>query len=272
MPRKQRILLCPPTYFEVSYVINPWMEAGLGQTESNLAAEQWQHLRDTLTSYADIALQEPQPGLPDLVFTANAGLVLGDKVIVSRFRMPERQGEEVHDAALFRELGFTLAPWPQDVAFEGAGDALLDRGTQIIWIGHGFRSDARAPALIEKTFGRQTIPLRLINPRFYHLDTCFCPLADGWLLYYPAAFDAASRTLIETHVPAGKRIAVSDEDAEQYACNAIDLKNRVIMNSASDDLQQRLHAAGFTPVIVPVTEYLKSGGGIKCLTLKLVED
>ncbi len=263
--------MCAPDYYGVEYVINPWMEGQLGHTDSSQAQKQWKGLHDVLSAEADITLIPGQPHLPDLVFTANAGVVLGDKVIVSRFRSKERQGEEPFFKKWFEDNGFTIVPWPEDVSFEGAGDALLDRGQSIIWSGYGFRSDIKSAALLEKMLGRKLIPLRLVDPRFYHLDTCLCPLAGGYLMYFPAAFDKASQETIEKTVPADKRIMVAEADAIHFSCNAVDLNGCVFMNSASDDLQNKLHAAGFKTKTTPLTEFLKAGGAAKCLTLKLVE-
>jgi len=267
----QTILMCPPDHFEVAYVINPWMEGRVASTDDALAHRQWNDLRDALARHAKILLEPPQPNLPDLVFTANAGLVLGKKVILSRFRGPERQGEEPHNHAWFAENQFEILEWPPHIPFEGAGDALFDRGQELLWAGSGFRSDAAVPALLEKMLGRKTAALNLVDPRFYHLDTCLCPLAGGTLLYFPGAFDEASRAMIEAHVPPAKRIAVEEPDALNFCCNAVDLDSHVFMNAASEDLCARLRGAGFTPVLTPLSEFMKAGGSAKCLTLKLVE-
>ena len=267
----QTILMCPPDYFGVSYVINPWMEGKIGGTDRALAERQWTNLRDEIAKHAKVVLQPAQPGLPDIVFTANAGIVLGDKVIVTRFRSKERQGEEPHDHRWFAENGFDILDWPQEVPFEGAGDALFDRGQQTLWVGHGFRSDAAVPGLLQKMLGRKTLALNLVDPRFYHLDTCLCPLTNGFLLYFPAAFDEKSLALIEPPAPAEKRLPVEEADALKFCCNAVSLEQTVIMNDASESLQTRLRAAGFTPVLTPMSEFMKAGGAAKCLTLKLVE-
>jgi len=267
----QLILMCAPSYFGVDYVINPWMEHQIGQTDPVLAKKQWNDLYRHLVHSVSIELMQPQAGLPDMVFTANAGLVIGQTVVVSRFRTLERRPEEEFFRDWFSAQGFTLAPWPEDVFFEGAGDALLDRGKPLIWCGYGQRSNQRAPELLERIFGRETIGLRLIDPRFYHLDTCFCPLAGGFLLYYPAAFDEASQAEIAHRVPKEKRIAVGEEDALAFACNAVDLNGRIFMNDATRELQKQLEGAGFKPVLVPLSQFIKAGGAAKCLTLKLVE-
>jgi N-dimethylarginine dimethylaminohydrolase len=193
--------MCAPDYFDVSYIINPWMHNQVGNSNHALAVKQWNYLRDALAKQVNLIFVAPEKGVPDMVFTANAGLVLGDKVIISRFRSKERQPEEPYFRKWFADRDFKIADWPQSMSFEGAGDALFDRGQQLLWIGHGFRSDAAAPAEVEKIIGRRTATLRLIDPRFYHLDTCLCPLEGGYLIYYPQAFDQASQDQIAAFVP-----------------------------------------------------------------------
>jgi N-dimethylarginine dimethylaminohydrolase len=127
------------------------------------------------------------------------------------------------------------------------------------------------PDLIEQTTGRHTVALELVDQRFYHLDTCFCPLTDGWLLYYPPAFSQVSREAIENLVPADKRIAVDEADALRFTCNAVEIERHVFVNDASEGLQNILRGAGFTPVVTPLSEFLRAGGGAKCLTLKVSE-
>ncbi len=266
---RARLLMCAPDHYGVDYVINPWMTHHVGKAVGALARRQWAALRALLAERADIAEIAPAPGLPDMVFTANAGFVIGRTVVVSRFRMEERRGEEPLFAAWFREQGFALADWPAGEPFEGAGDALPDRGRPLIWCGHGLRTSGAAPRLLESIFRRQTIGLRLIDPRFYHLDTCFCPLAGGWLMYYPGAFDAEARAVIRKVVPAEKRIEIGEADALLFACNAVELDADIVLNAASDALQGRLRSAGFRPLVTPLSEFIKAGGAAKCLTLNL---
>lgn len=270
-PAQDRILMCGPDYFRVDYVINPWMVDHVGKAESELAEQQWKNLARQLSKRARLSFIAPDPRTPDMVFTANAGLALGRTVVVSRFRAPERQPEERLFRQWFEREGFNVAPWPKDVSFEGAGDALLDRARPLIWCGHGWRSSEKAPALLEEIFGRRAVGLRLADPRFYHLDTCFCPLSGGWLIYYPQAFDHDSREKIANIVGEEKLIPVSEQDAMAFACNAVEAQGAVFMNDASPALQRRLHDVGFKPVLTPLSEFFKAGGAAKCLTLKLSE-
>lgn len=261
------ILMCAPRHFGVDYIINPWMENQIGRTETGRARDQWNNLRDHLSACADLAYVSPRPGLPDMVFTANAGLALDGRVVVSRFHARERRAEEPLFRHWFEAQGFEVASWPDDVPFEGAGDALPDRARRLIWCGHGWRSSRQAAALLEEIFGWRTVGLKLVDPRFYHLDTCFCPLSNGWAMYHPAAFDAESLATIRARIPPGKRIEVGEADAQSFACNAVEAVGRVFMNDATPALRAELTAAGFIPVVTPLGEFLKAGGAAKCLTL-----
>ncbi|NET10294.1 MAG: TIGR00300 family protein [Symploca sp. SIO2B6] len=266
-----QILMCPPHHYDVDYVINPWMEGNVHRSSRDRAEEQWNQLHQILQQYAAVELVKPQQGWPDMVFTANAGLVLGKTVVLSRFFHPERQGEEPYFQQWFEDQGYTVHTLPPSLPFEGAGDALLDRSGRWLWAGYGFRSELDAHSYLAKWLDIEVLSLRLMDERFYHLDTCFCPLTDGYLLYYPPAFDAYSNRLIELRVPAEKRIPISEPDAVNFACNAVNVGYTVVMNQASDALTSTLKERGFTVVETPLTEFLKAGGAAKCLTLRVTE-
>ncbi len=266
-----RILMCAPHHYDVDYVINPWMEGNIHRSSKELAEQQWQKLCEVLKTYAKVDLVEPQPGWPDMVFAANAGLVLGDTVVLSRFFHPERQGEEQYFQQWFEDNGYKVHCLPKSLPFEGAGDALFDRSGGLLWAGYGFRSELDSHPYLANWLDVEVLSLRLVDRRFYHLDTCFCPLTDGYLLYYPAAFDTYSNRTIELRVPPEKRIAVSEVDAIEFACNAVNIERVVVMNNASIELQQILGERGFTVVETPLTEFLKAGGAAKCLTLRVTE-
>ncbi len=266
-----RILMCAPDHYDVDYVINPWMEGNIHKSSRDRAVEQWSKLNFVLNDLAQVDLVQGKPGVPDMVFTANAGLVLGDNVVLSRFYHPERQGEEPYFKQWFEDNGFQVFELPKDLPFEGAGDALLDREGRWLWAGYGFRSELDSHPFIAKWLDIEVLSLRLINDRFYHLDTCFCPLAGGYLLYYPAAFDSYSNHVIEKRVPPEKRIAIAETDAINFACNAVNVEQSVVMNKASDILKLRLGDVGFTVIETPLTEFLKAGGAAKCLTLRINE-
>jgi N-dimethylarginine dimethylaminohydrolase len=206
-----------------------------------------------------------------MVFTANAGLVKGRRFIVSRFRYPERQAEEPYFADWFMDRGYEVALMPRDVPFEGAGDALLDRGEKGLWMAHGHRSISAASEILAKRLNMDVVVLRLVDQRFYHLDTCFCPLEGGYLMYYPPAFDDASREAIEKRVAPGRRIAIGEEDALAFACNAVNIDATVVVNRATSAFVRALSRSGFEVVQTPLSEFMKAGGSAKCLTLRLDE-
>lgn len=266
-----RFLMCPPDFYQVDYVINVWMEGNVDRSSRERAEEQWRGLERALRAHAEVEWVTPETGWPDMVFTANAGLVLGSKVVLSRFLHPERQGEEPKFKAWFEQAGFQVYELPEELPFEGAGDALLDREGLWLWASYGPRSELDAHPLLAKWLDIEVLSLRLIDKRFYHLDTCLCPLTGGYLLYYPDAFDAYSNRLIEKRVPADKRIAVSEPDAVNFVCNAVNVGQRLIVNKASEAVTARLAAAGFELIETPLTEFMKAGGAAKCLTLRLDE-
>jgi lysine-ketoglutarate reductase/saccharopine dehydrogenase-like protein (TIGR00300 family) len=266
-----RILMCAPHHYEVDYAINPWMEGNIHRSSRDRAELQWDKLYQILKTYATIDLVEPQPGWPDMVFTANAGLILGDTVVLSRFFHPERQGEEPYFQEWFASQGYQVHVLPKNLPFEGAGDALMDRAGRWLWAGYGWRSQLDSHPYLAQWLDVEVLSLRLVDRRFYHLDTCFCPLTDGYLLYYPAAFDAYSNRLIELRVPPEKRIAIDEADAVNFACNTVNIDRVVVMNKASDGLKQILAERGFIVIETPLTEFLKAGGAAKCLTLRVTE-
>jgi lysine-ketoglutarate reductase/saccharopine dehydrogenase-like protein (TIGR00300 family) len=266
-----RFLMCAPDHYDVDYVINPWMEGNIHKSSRDRAVEQWHKLYHVLKDRASVDLVTPQLGWPDMVFTANAGLVLGDNVVLSRFLHKERQGEEPYFKQWFEANGFTVYELPKDLPFEGAGDALFDREGRWLWAGYGFRSELDAHSYVAKWLDTEVLSLRLIDERFYHLDTCFCPLTGGYLLYYPPAFDSYSNRLIELRIPEEKRLVVEEPDAVNFACNAVNVNSIIIMNKASESLKQRLTGIGFEVVETPLTEFLKAGGAAKCLTLRVTE-
>ncbi|MEN9207302.1 MAG: TIGR00300 family protein [Gloeomargarita sp. GMQP_bins_120] len=266
-----RYLMCPPDHYQVNYVINPWMEGNVHRSSQPQALEQWQRLYQLVQQYADVALITPAPGWPDMVFTANAGLVVNRQVVLSRFYYPERQGEQPYFRDWFAAQGYQVRELPEGIAFEGAGDALLDRGAGWLWCGYGFRTMLEAHPYLAKWLSLEVLSLRLIDKRFYHLDTCFCPLSDGYLLYYPPAFDTYSNHLIERRVPPEKRIPVGEADAIRFACNAVEINRVVIANTMSAALQERLHRLGFRVITTDLSEFIKAGGAAKCLTLRLDE-
>src|SRR5436190_8587434 len=259
------ILMCPPDFYGIEYEINPWMSRSR-QADRPLAVKQWQSLVEILTGLGvKISLLTPQPGLPDLVFTANAALIYKRRAILSHFRYEQRQGEEPICAAWFGGNGFAVERLPEGRFFEGAGDALYCGDTLIA--GYRIRSDIHAQQLVGQLTDSRVIPLELVDGHYYHLDTCFCPLAPGTAIYFPGAFDDYGRTVLKELVP--ELIPVAAEEAHSFACNAVVVGTTVVTNSGCPNLHRDLGSRGFSPVETPLSEFVKAGGSAKCLTLRL---
>ena len=260
-----RIRMCPPEFYGIEYEINPWMSRSR-QSDRVVAQQQWESLHALLAAAgAEIVLQTPVAGLPDLVFTANAALIYRDTAILARFKHAQRQGETPHDEAWFTAAGFRTQHPPAGIFFEGAGDALFCGDT--LFAGYRIRSDARGHQQIGELLGVRVIPLELVNDYYYHLDTCFCPLAPGVAIFYPGAFDEYGRHALAAHVP--ELIPVAEEEAREFACNAVVVGKTVVTNSGCPELHRALAERGFLPQATPLGEFVKSGGSAKCLTLRL---
>jgi N-dimethylarginine dimethylaminohydrolase len=267
MPEFSRptILMCPPDFYGIEYEINPWMSRSR-QSDPDESRRQWNALRSLLESLgAEIRLMQPLKGLPDLVFTANAGLILRDTVYLARFRYPARQGETPVDEAWFRSEGFQCVTVPDHFSFEGAGDALFCGDT--LFGGYIIRSDAGAFNWLAGRVGCRAIPLQLVDQYYYHLDTCFCPLSRTEAIYYPAAFDEYAQRSLNENVP--KLIEVHSEEAARFACNAVVVKRNVVLNTGCPQLEADLQGAGFVPHNTELGEFIKAGGSAKCLTLRV---
>lgn len=272
-------LMCRPQHFAVTYSINPWMDpqawAVSGATLHATATRQWTGLNRALRAAgAMVEMIEPEPGLPDLVFTANAAVVLDRKAVLARFFHPERQREQPVYAAGLRVLQARglldeIVELPAGVTFEGAGDCIWDASRGLFWIGSGFRSDLAARTAIEDQFGVRCLPLGLSDPNFYHLDTAFCALPSGDVLYYPGAFTPAALELIHEQVAPAQRIKLDSADAARFAANAVCIDRTIVMSGCSDVTRRALEKRGYKVAKTPLHAFLRSGGSACCLTLRL---
>jgi N-dimethylarginine dimethylaminohydrolase len=257
--------MCPPTYYGIHYEINPWMSKAR-QADHALATRQWADLRAILAQTgATLSEVPPVEGLPDLVFTANAAIVYGVRAILAHFKHPQRQGEEPHYRAWLEANGFEVLDPPTNMFFEGAGDALFCGDT--LYAGYRQRSDALGHQQIGEMLGVRILPLELVDAYYYHLDTCFCPLAPGEAIYYPAAFDEYGRKVLTETIP--HLHAVAEDEARSFACNAVVVGRTVVTNTGCPDLHRLLKTLGYDPVETPLSEFVKAGGSAKCLTLRL---
>ncbi|MDE3116038.1 MAG: amidinotransferase [Pseudomonadota bacterium] len=279
MTRKPMILITDAGHFEVSYVINPWMSPDAwskdreGYRQKSLAASDG--LRRALeTAGAEVLKIDGAAGLPDMVFPANAGIVLDRRMLVARFRYPERRGEEPLFLDAFRTLTArglldVVEQFPEGVFQEGAGDCIWDAGRGHFWAGYGPRSMRSAIAEIEQFFAAPVVPLELISERFYHLDVCFLPLSGGEVVYYPPAFSEKAREAIRAIVPADKLIEARDEDAAGFCVNAVNIGRNIVMATPPARLRAVLAERGYHVIAVDLAPFMMSGGAAYCMTLRL---
>jgi arginine dihydrolase len=271
-------LMCPPEHFAVSYAINPWMRPD-EPADAGAAMAQWERLRQVYLDLGhSVSVIDPVPGLPDMVFAANGATVVDGTVLGVRFRHPERAAEARTYLDWFRMRGWPSVHVPEFVN-EGEGDILVagavfpqptnpDRPPVLI-AGYGFRSDVEASAELARVFGRPVVSVRLVDPRFYHLDTALCVLDSSTAMYYPAAFDDAGRAALASVF--GELIEAKDEDAEVLGLNAVSDGYHVVLAAEATGLARQLSSRGFSPIPVDMSELRKAGGSAKCCTLELRE-
>jgi N-dimethylarginine dimethylaminohydrolase len=268
-PRRRRAtarsyLMCPPQHFAVTYAINPWMRPDQ-PTDAGLAMRQWARLRQVYLDLGhDVRTIEPVAGLPDMVYAANGATVVDGTVLGVRFAHPERAGEAGAYLDWFREHGYEDVR-EAGVVNEGEGDILFTG--QVLLAGYGFRSDLAVAGELAAAFGVPVVSLRLVDPRFYHLDTALCVLDADTAMYYPAAFDDDARAAIAGEF--AELIEAKDEDAEVLGLNAVSDGLHVVLPVQARNLAAQLRERGFDPIGVDLSELLKGGGGPKCCTLEL---
>lgn len=253
--------MCSPDYFGVSYEINPWMANNIGQVDHAKAVIQWNNLYLALKNVCHVELMPGVQDLPDLVFTANAGIVKKDIAVVSLFYKQQRQPEEIYFENWFKQHNFNVLKLKN--SYEGEGDHLIDKWGRH-WMGTGFRSSKEAAHELSIILRAHINTLELTDPRWYHLDTCFAPLPNGEVMYYPAAFSEKSQKLIANSFTS--RIEISEEDALRFSCNAIYVDNHIFVpknNHVSEVLRER----GYQVSEFDLSEFMKAGGAAKCLVL-----
>lgn len=274
IPRPDRVVLTTPTYFDVEYVINPHMSENVGTVNQDVAFQQWKALRATYTAL-DISplIVNGRSGLPDMVFCANQTLPFYDPnreqrgVVLSRMHAAERKDEVPYYADFFQQEGYAVEELPSDleIDFEGMGDAIWNPGRFLLWGGYGFRTSPTAYEAVSNLLGVHVILLELVDPDYYHLDTCFCPLDDDHVLIAPDAFGDDARALIEWGFTTV--IEAPDEEARhQFACNAHCPDGRhVLIQEGCEGTIDQLKNEGFVPVELDTSEYLKAGGSVFCM-------
>lgn len=259
-----QVLICPPTHYGIEYEINPWMSKAR-QVDSSKAMQQWQAFRQALEAVGvDIHVVESGQDTPDMVFTANAGLVVGKTAVLSHFHHSERQGEEPLFERWFSEHGYTVVkPCRDGESFEGAGDALPIG--DVIVAGYGFRSDATVYDAISQAVGKRIVTCELVDPYFYHIDTCFSPINDKQAVIYRAAFTDAAISKLEAE--GIELLDVPASEAKHFVCNMVTVGKQIIMPAGCPETKAMLEGMGYSIHEVEVTEYIKAGGACRCLTL-----
>ena len=268
-PRRERAarlrhyVMTAPWFFAVDYTINPWMDTGTA-VDIDVATAQWENVRDTYRRLGHtVDLVEPVPGLPDMVYAANGGLIVNDKAIVARFKYPQRAGESIAYAEWMRSNGHT--PVCTRYVNEGQGDLLVVG--DIVLAGTGFRTDARAHTEIAEIVGMPVVTLELVDPCFYHLDTALAVLDDTTIAYYPTAFSGTSCAELEALFP--DAIMVGSADAYVLGLNVVSDGYHVVHPAAALGCAEQLSNAGFEPIGVDMSELLKGGGSVKCCTMEV---
>ena len=261
--RPRRYLMCRPNHFDVVYSINPWMEPEK-PTDRELALVQWERLVNLFLGLGhQVEFIDALPGMPDMVFAANGALVVDGKVLAARFRYQQRVAEGPAYADWLAERGYqvTLA----EAINEGEGDYLTTASALLA--GTGFRTDPGSHAEAARLFGRPVHTLRLVDPRYYHLDTALAVLDGDEIMYYPAAFAPESQQLLRELYP--DAILADDDDAAVFGLNAVSDGRHVLLAPQATNLIEQLWDRGFIPIGVDLSELLKSGGSAKCCTLEL---
>ncbi|MGB2567808.1 dimethylargininase [Micromonospora citrea] len=267
VPRKRTYLMCSPEHFAVEYAINPWMDVTT-PVDAELAVKQWDRLRETLVGLGhDVHLLTPEAGLPDMVFAANGAFVVDGTVYGARFKHEQRTAEAAAHRAFYESQGWRfIAPSETN---EGEGDFayLPEAHGGLILAGHGFRTELPAHAEAQEALGRPVVSLRLVDPRFYHLDVALASIDDTNVVYYPGAFSAASQRVLTQLFP--DAVLADDEDALAFGLNLVSDGLNVVLNSEATRLAGKLKAAGYHPVPVELAEVKKGGGSVKCCIAEL---
>ncbi|MCU1346553.1 MAG: Amidinotransferase [Acidimicrobiia bacterium] len=261
----RRYLMCPPTYFGVAYEINPWMHQEV-VVDRDRAQAQWDNLVALLRAAgATVEILEPVEGLPDLVFTANAGIVNGQQFVPANFFHPQRQGETPFDVAWFQGHGWRVDPLPESVRHEGAGDALPFG--DVLVSGYRWRSDARSHHELSQLVGRPVRSVELVDTRFYHLDITFCPLDERRAIAIPGAWDPYGAKVMRELIP--EMLEGTIDDGLAFVANSVVVGRTVVMPACPPRIGRQLEAWGFEVVVADVSEFAKAGGAVRCLTLAL---
>lgn len=261
-----KILMCRPDYYGIEYEINPWMDIHK-KADLETTIKQWEKVYQTILNCgAEVELVTPVKGWPDMTFAANAGMLYDGKVVLAHFKYKERQGEVPYFKDWFVKAGFEILNphYESEPYFEGAGDA-LQAGNKI-FAGYGFRTEKRFYEHATYLDKSRLIYCELVDPYFYHIDTCYCPLNDKVGIWYPGAFSKESQENMSAQM---ELIAVPENEARRFACNAVVIGNHIVLASGCPRITSELEKRGYTVHPCDMDEFIKAGGACKCLTLRI---
>lgn len=252
--------MSPPDYFDIEYSINPWMNTD-NRVDHKHAEAEWHRLRETYTDLGlPVELIPPEPGLPDLVFTTDHGKLIDGTWFASSFRFPERNKEQLVVLPWYRAHDIEPVILPAGHFMEG-GDIFSHNGR--IFVGYGFRTSENTAEFLHEQTGRETVALRLVDESFYHLDTCFFPVDADTAFYYPPAFTPGGEKDLMRAFPI--LIALTREEAERFVCNSVVVGKQILCQSCPT-FENSVLDLGYTPLVLGMVEFNKSGGGIHCLS------
>lgn len=259
--------MCPPEHFAVTYAINPWMDTTT-PVDRELALKQWEGLRETFMGLGhDVHVLRPEAGLPDMVYAANGAFVVDGTAYGARFKHPERSAEAARHRSLYETRGWRFVAPSETNEGEGDFAYLPEAYGGLILAGYGFRTEPAAHAEAQEVLGRPVVSLRLVDPRFYHLDTALASIDDGNIAYFPAAFSPASQDVLRQLF--ADAVIADDADALAFGLNLVSDGKNVVLSSEATGLAAKLAAAGYTPALVELSELKKGGGSVKCCTAEL---
>jgi N-dimethylarginine dimethylaminohydrolase len=268
----KHVLLCPPAYFDVVDQKNPYMSKNVA-VDREKALRQWQALCSALEQAGcEVETIPPVTGLEDMVFSANQAFVgfhqgVGKFIVPSHMVHASRQREVPLYVDWFRQRGYKIIEVDLGADhLEGHGDLLWHPDWSRIYAGYGFRSTQVG---VEKfrdamsKLGIPVVPLRLIDPYCYHLDTCLCPLNNEAALVYPGAYAPESLATLRGF---WKRVhELTADEVHKFMGNGIVANGRYLTPYLTSHLEGILREEGLVPVVIDTSEFEKSGGSLFCM-------
>lgn len=268
--RLEKVLLSKPSHVHQAEQINEISKQwDLQQIDESRIQKEFQELHSLYESLGiSVELMEKDETLPHAVFSRDFGGCVKEGYILGKFkndiRLPETEAYEEKMA----ELGVPLLGEVSGTGvFEGGDFAFLDERT--VAIGMLDRTNAEGFGQIKgilKPLGYDVHPVEM-DPRYLHLDMCFNLVAPKLAIGYA--------DLPETFIALLKKMEIElitdDEHAifrHGYNVQAIG-RNEVISLGRNRGINEKMRKKGLTVHEIELTELLKLGGGIHCMTFPL---